>query len=119
MNEPYRVLLAALEEVGRGEFFTADDWHTQAAYAQLTSAEKGAAQQQAIDDGYLERVVVRIGGRRAAVQVPSTIASRKGGGVQLHIRTGRALPEHPSPDPARRQRTECEGQVDLLEVIGG
>ena len=115
-TEAYRILLSALSNVRRGEFFTADDWHDQAHHAHLKSAEKGSAHQQAIDDGYLERIVVRIGNRTAAVQVPSTIPSRKSGGVQLHVRTGRALPGEPAPTGAAHERAEVPGQLDLLEV---
>ena len=92
MGEPYRVLLDSLYRITPGTYVTADDWHDEARLAGITSAEKGAAHQAAIDAGYLVRVIVPIGGRTAAVQVPSQVPSRKGGGVQLHIRTSLPLP---------------------------
>ena len=115
MGEPYRVLLAALHSVTPGAYFTSDDWHEQAALASLTSAEKGAAQQQAIDDGYLVRVIVPIGNRSAAVQVPSVIPSRKSGGVQLHVRTRRALPGQPTHE-RHHEHEQVDGQLSLVEV---
>ena len=92
MPEPTRVLYAALTGVLPGEYWAADRWHEQAAAAQLTSAEIAAAHQDAINAGHLSRVTVRVGSRTAAVQIPSTVPSRKGGGVQLLVRTSRALP---------------------------
>lgn len=120
MTEAYRILLVALRGAERGDTWTTDDWHDQAAHASLTAAEKGAAHQQAIDDGYLERVLVKVrDGRRVATQIPSVVPSRKGGGVQLHIRTGRALPGEKAPEQHRREIEQCDGQIDLLELVGG
>ena len=116
MTEPYRILLAALRPVASGAYFTSDDWHDQAHHASLTSAEKAAAQQDAIDEGYLVRVIVPIGNRTAAVQVPSQVPSRKGGGVQLHVRTSKALPGQPAPMEHHRDAAQVDGQIELFEV---
>src|SRR5918993_5696060 len=97
MSEPYRVLEAVLYALAPGDYLTAETWHEQAAHAGLKSHEKARAHQEAIDAGYLERVIVHVGGRTAAVQVPSQVPSRKGGGVQLHRRTDKPLPGQDAP----------------------
>ena len=116
--EPTRVLYAALTGVLPGEYWAADRWHEQAAAAQLTSAEIAAAHQDAISAGHLVRVVVRVGSRTAAVQVPSTVPSRKGGGVQLLVRTSKSLPGEPAPIGGRHVPAHIDGQLDMLEGVG-
>lgn len=116
-RDPYGILKAALVRVIPGEVFTADNWHKEAAEAELTAAEKAAAHQAAIDDGYLVRVVLRLGGRTVATQIPSAVPSRRGGGVQLHTRTSKALPGQPTASTHHRERTEIDGQVDLMDLV--
>ena len=101
--DSWTVLRAVLETIRPGDYFTSDDWHAEADAAQLKSAEKGAAHDRAVEEGWAERVIVTVGGRTAAVQVPSRIPSRKGGGVQLLRRLDKGAPE-------------IAGQVALFEA---
>ena len=90
--DSWTVLRAVLETITPGTYFTSDDWHAEADAAQLKSAEKGAAHDRAVELGWAERVVVDVGGRTAAVQVPSRVPSRKGGAVQLLRRLDVGVP---------------------------
>lgn len=115
--EPYRILLAAMLDADPGSEWTTDTWHDQAAHAQLESGEKVRAQELAEQDGYIVRVTARVGNRVLGQTVPSMVPTRKRGRIALYVRTSKPLPDqilHGRAD----QRTEVDGQVDLLEAVG-
>lgn len=117
-TEEYRVLLAALRRADPGETWTVDMWRPEADLAQLTSAERGAAHEHAVDDGYLVPLGGKIDGRFHTFTIPTTHPAGKGRRVIVYARTSKPLPEQPAHDRHRTERVECEGQTDLLEVIG-
>ena len=119
-DRAYRELLTALEDYQVGDAFLADSWHARAVAAQLTSAEVAAAHRRARREGYLVPLSFRVpDGRRIRTSVPSDTPSRKGGSVLIYSRTSKALPLRGAPTEAGRERVECAGQTDILEVIGG
>ncbi|GGL27523.1 hypothetical protein H9L10_03650 [Phycicoccus endophyticus] len=117
MTREYRVLIDALRKADAGETWTVDSWRTEADAAQLTSAERGAAHEHAVCDGYLVPLGTRLDGRFHTLTIPTTHPAGKGRRVIIYARTGHPLPEQKMHLPAR-ERTECAGQGDLLEVIG-
>lgn len=119
VTREYQVLLHVLGRVEPGETVTIDVWRDEADAAQLTSAERGAAHEHAVDDGYLVPLGGKVGGRFHTFTIPTTHPPGKGRRVIVYARTRKSLPGQPNPAPARDERAQCEGQVDLLEVIGG
>jgi hypothetical protein len=116
-RDPYRVLLGALAGVPLGEEVTIDLWREQAELAQLTSAERGAAHERAVADGYLVPLGRTLGGRFHTFTIPTTHPAGKGRRVIAYARSGKALPQHAAPEAHGRERAECDGQADLLEIV--
>ena len=120
MTDPYAELLTAHERLTVGEAFMADTWRHRADAAHLTAAQQSAAHRRAVKDGYLVPLVMRLpDGRRLTTATPSATPSRKSGRVLVYSRTSKALPLRPTPDEHHRELAECDGQGDLLEMVGG
>lgn len=113
MSEPYRVLLAALVRATPGDTWTVDGWRDEADLAQLTSAERGAAHQQAVDDGYLTPLGGTVGGVFHTFTIPTTHPAGKGRRVVVYERTGKALPGQAAPE---RHLERVPGQLALIDV---
>lgn len=116
-REPYRVLLAALASTHPGQTVTIDLWREQADLAQLTSAERGAAHEHAVDDGYLVPLGGKVGGTFHTFTIPTTHPAGKGRRVIVYARTAKALPGQPTPDIPGHERDEIDGQTDLLAMV--
>ena len=114
----YSTLLAALTRATPGQTWTVDNWRDEADLAQLTSAERGAAHEHAVDDGYLVPLGGKVGGRFHTFTIPTTHRAGKGRRVIVYARTAKALPGQPVTEH-HRERAECDGQGDLLEMVGG
>lgn len=116
---PYDELLTALEDYTVGEMFMADSWRARADARHLTAAQVGAAQKRAIREGYLVPFTLRLpDGRRIATAAPSGTESRKGGRNLVYSRTSKALPLRATPNAAHAERPQCDGQTDLLDLVG-
>lgn len=119
MNEPYRILLAALQPAHAGQTWTVDGWREQADLGQLTSAERGAAHEHAVDDGYLVPLGGKVGDTFHTFTIPTTHPAGKGRRVIVYARTAKALPGQPAPTVAGHDPEQIDGQTDLLEMVGG
>lgn len=115
MNEPYRVLLAALRNATPGETWTVDGWRAEADMAQLTSAERGAAHEHAVDDGYLVPLGGKVGGVFHTFTIPTTHPAGKGRRVIVYARTAKALPGQPTHE-RHHEPEQIAGQLALVEV---
>ena len=80
-------LRAVLETVEPGRTVTIDTWRDEADLAQLTSAERGAAQSRAVDEGWLKPLGLDVDGKFEALTRRSTHAAGKGRRVVLFRRT--------------------------------
>lgn len=116
MSRPYGVLLGALVRATPGETWTVDGWRDAADLAQLTSAERGAAHEHAVDDGYLVPLGCKVGGIFHTFTIPTTHPAGKGRRVIVYARTSKALPGHATPE-RHHESSQCVGQVDLLDLV--
>jgi hypothetical protein len=107
--EAYRVLIAAMTNARPGTTWSADSWRDQADLAQLKSAERGAAQGRAVDEGYLRPLGEYRDGRWLPLCDRTTHVAGKGRWVQVYERTATLLPGQPN-------RAELDGQLALVEV---
>ena len=114
----YSTLLAALVRATRGQTWCVDNWRDEAELAQLTSAEKGAAHEHAVTDGYLIPLGEWHGKVFDAFTRVTSHAPGKSRRVVLYARTAKPLPGQPVHEQ-HRERAGCEGQADLLEMVGG
>ena len=112
---PYAILLAALVRATPGETVTIDLWREQADLAQLTSAERGAAHEHAVDDGYLVPLGGKVGGIFHTFTIPTTHPAGKGRRVIVYARTAKSLPGQPTPE-RRHDHEQVDGQLALVEV---
>ena len=115
MNESYRALLGALVRTSPGETVTIDTWRVEADLAQLTSAERGAAHEHAVDDGYLVPLGGKIAGVFHTFTIPTTHPAGKGRRVIVYARTAKTLPGQPTPE-RHHEPDQVEGQLCLVEV---
>ena len=86
-RDPWLVLRAVLETTPPGTTVTVDSWRDEADHAQLTSAEKGAAQSHAVDAGWLTPLGLVVDGTFEALTRRSTHPAGKGRRVVLFRRT--------------------------------
>lgn len=112
---PYATLLAALIRATPGETWTVDNWRAEADMAQLTSAERGASHERAVDDGYLVPLGGKVGGLFHTFTIPTTHPAGKGRRVVVYARTSKPLPGQPTPE-RHHERAEVAGQLALVEV---
>ena len=111
----YSTLLGALVRAAPGETWTVDSWRDEADLAQLTSAERGAAHEHAVDDGYLVPPGGRIAGTFHTFTIPTTPPAGKGRRVIVYARTAKALPGQPTHE-RHHEHEQVEGQLSLVEV---
>lgn len=111
MTDSYPTLLAVLLRAREGDPWSSRSWHEEATLAQLKSAEVGAAQRRAVDDGYLARVGEWVGDEWSPNMPRCTHEGGKSRWVTRYRRTGKRLPGQAEPQMA--------GQMDLLEAVGG
>ena len=117
MTFAYDTLLAAMTRAIPGETFTVDNWRDEADMAQLTSAERGAAHDHAVEDGYLVPLGGRVGDTFCTYTVPTTHPAGKSRRVCLYARTSKALPGQAAHE-RHREPSQVPGQVDLLDLVG-
>jgi hypothetical protein len=103
--EAYRVLMAAMSHARPGETWSADSWRDQADMAQLKSAERGAAQARAVDEGYLRPLGEFRDGRWLPLCDRTTHVAGKGRWVQVYERTATLLP---GQQPSRAELDQAE-----------
>ena len=111
----YSTLLGALVRAAPGETWTVDGWRAEADLAQLTSAERGAAHEHAVDDGYLVPLGGRIAGTFHTFTIPTTHPAGKGRRVIVYARTSKPLPGQPSHE-RHHEHEQIDGQLSLVEV---
>jgi hypothetical protein len=111
----YGTLLAALYRTTPGETVTIDLWRAEADLAQLTSAERGAAHEHAVDDGYLVPLGGKIAGVFHTFTIPTTHPAGKGRRVIVYARTNKSLPGQATFE-RHHDHEQTHGQLTLVEV---